>query len=595
MNSQNYNNLVNKTFCSNAIRSVMLIDDDFITYADSVEKLLTGATLDPKKIDGSRRAAQLERFFQDKKILCDIDDGSVNFDVDRIKKSDLIIIDYQLDNSSPIKTLETLDKLRDSPQFNLIIVYTNEDLTQVWKEICTTFIGLTPSATIINEINDFDASYFWDNDIRPNIDNKGDFYLHEHEVIQFLKDQKPPRRILAALFSHPNFRNSNELKPHAKCLTWAILQYNLEKYNLLNKQPPEQPVEQITGNCDNNKWIKSGNVFISLFSKTADLGDDEAEKIWLNLGQSLYEWKPSYYNIIKSEIQNKIEAEALSFEVHLANDIYGQAAWLNEVLKDSELDSRKDRIDFIYKNIAEELYFKLRSNQSLNEFLSEVFTHFENDFNSVKNVENIDKQRLKFCAESMGLTYDQDCNNDMYHALNMNTSSRNYREKYLTTGTVLFDEANHEWYLCVSAACDMVPSQGNDAYHKRLKPHRLIQVLKLFNTDANDAITHASRSKYIYVFEKNVKPSRRYFAVTNPDTGLPQIDYMVVLNHTTQKDQRNIDAVVLGSNENNVIPTPLSLKLKSQLRTGYAERYQLMASQYGGRIGVDYFGIDIAD
>ncbi|HDL7761083.1 TPA: hypothetical protein PXP30_000702 [Yersinia enterocolitica] len=108
-------------------------------------------------------------------------------------------------------------------------------------------------------------------------------------------------------------------------------------------------------------------------------------------------------------------------------------------------------------------------------------------------------------------------------------------------------------------------------------------------------MTHASRSKYIYVFEKNVKPSRRYFAVTNPDTGLPQIDYMVVLNHTTQKDQRNIDAVVLGSNENNVIPTPLSLKLKSQLRTGYAERYQLMASQYGGRIGVDYFGIDIAD
>jgi hypothetical protein len=195
----------------------------------------------------------------------------------------------------------------------------------------------------------------------------------------------------------------------------------------------------------------------------------------------------------------------------------------------------------------------------------------------------------------MGLEYNRDCNNDMYHALNMNTSSRNYREKYLTTGTVLFDEANHEWYLCVSAACDMVPSQGNDAYHKRLKPHRLIQVLKLFNTDANDAITHASRSKYIYVFEKNVKPNRRYFAVTNPDTGLPQIDYMVVLNHTTQKDQRNIDAVVLGSNENNVIPTPLSLKLKSQLRTGYAERYQLMASQYGGRIGVDYFGIDIAD
>ena len=53
--------------------------------------------------------------------------------------------------------------------------------------------------------------------------------------------------------------------------------------------------------------------------------------------------------------------------------------------------------------------------------------------------------------------------------------------------------------------------------------------------------------------------------------------------------------MVLGSKGEEVIPTLISLKLKSQLRTGYAERYQLMASQYGSRIGVDYFGIEIPD
>lgn len=33
----------------------------------------------------------------------------------------------------------------------------------------------------------------------------------------------------------------------------------------------------------------------------------------------------------------------------------------------------------------------------------------------------------------------------------------------------------------------------------------------------------------------------------------------------------------------------IELKVKSQLRTGYAERFQSVAAQYTARIGVDYF------
>ncbi len=41
--------------------------------------------------------------------------------------------------------------------------------------------------------------------------------------------------------------------------------------------------------------------------------------------------------------------------------------------------------------------------------------------------------------------------------------------------------------------------------------------------------------------------------------------------------------------DGNVQNVPVRLKLKSQLRTGYAERYQAIASQYSSRIGVDYY------
>ncbi len=45
-----YNSLVQKTFCDNAIRSVVMIDDDFITYSDSIKALNSEMKLDPAKL-----------------------------------------------------------------------------------------------------------------------------------------------------------------------------------------------------------------------------------------------------------------------------------------------------------------------------------------------------------------------------------------------------------------------------------------------------------------------------------------------------------------------------------------------------------------
>lgn len=49
MTTNTYNELVSSTFCDNAIRSVMMIDDEFITYSDSV-KALSGQKTFTEKI-----------------------------------------------------------------------------------------------------------------------------------------------------------------------------------------------------------------------------------------------------------------------------------------------------------------------------------------------------------------------------------------------------------------------------------------------------------------------------------------------------------------------------------------------------------------
>lgn len=188
----------------------------------------------------------------------------------------------------------------------------------------------------------------------------------------------------------------------------------------------------------------------------------------------------------------------------------------------------------------------------------------------------------------MNLPATDEAYNQMYHALNMNLSSKNFEDGHISTGTIFFDTDSDKWYLCVSAACDLVPTQGNEPHHHRLKPHRIIKVLELFNASQNKALPYAEHSKYIYVMHKNV---RKYLSVFEGEKAIPVVDYMVVLNHGTAVDgaEKNvISAVFLSNMDGNVQNVRVSLKLKSQLRTGYAERYQAIASQYGARIGVDY-------
>ncbi|MXF28801.1 hypothetical protein FQ043_23600, partial [Escherichia coli] len=108
--------------------------------------------------------------------------------------------------------------------------------------------------------------------------------------------------------------------------------------------------------------------------------ENDGDRIWQTLNDSLIEWKPSYYQLIKSEIQNAIEAEALSFVNHLANDHYGQAAWLNEILKSDSPDIRCRNIDFVFGNLSEELYQRLKNNNTLDEFIKSVFDSYSNEY-----------------------------------------------------------------------------------------------------------------------------------------------------------------------------------------------------------------------
>lgn len=576
MTVANYDSLVQQTFCNNAIRSVVMIDDDFLTYSESIKALNREIDLDVNKINSSKRAATLESFFQSKNMICDVDNGSVNFDVDRIRKSDLIIVDYHLDNNAPDRTLKLLQDLKDSDHLNMIVIYTRENLETVWMQISSTLKGAIDCNNMIIEKDNEQVQEYWEDTVLPNLTHNGDKALTRDETISYIKDSKVCRRIKRLIHEDGILAEQDDKNFIAK----MIAEYSVSRNAII----PSQTFDNVIFGDDNGvKWIQSGNIFVSLFHKVLNDHENDGDRIWQTLNESLIEWNPSYYQIIKSEIQNAIESEALSFVNHLANDNYGQAGWLNEILKSDSPDIRRRNIDFVFGNLSEELYQRLKKNISLDTFIKSVFDSYSSDYTSSEIATS-----LQYCSTKMNLPATNDAYSEMYHALNMNLSSKNFEDGHISTGTIFFDTQSEKWYLCVSAACDLVPTQGNDPHHLRLSPHRLIKVLELFNASQNKALPFAEHSKYIYVVHKNL---RKYLSIFEGEKTIPVVDYMVVLNHgaTVDDAEKNIiSAVFLSSMDDNVQNVPVRLKLKSQLRTGYAERYQAIASQYSSRIGVDY-------
>ena len=188
-----YEDLVHKTFCKNAIRSVMLIDDQFIPYPDLIDSFSKNETIDQEKVITSQRAALLEKFFQNEKILCDIDNSVGNLDVERIRKSDLLIIDYQLEERNPSKTLKILCDLKNSKHFNLAVVYTSENPETVWKQIAASFTPIKNIEDEIEKIEEFDE--FWGEEILPSIQSGGIYSLTDKELIDYILLEKNSGRL----------------------------------------------------------------------------------------------------------------------------------------------------------------------------------------------------------------------------------------------------------------------------------------------------------------------------------------------------------------------------------------------------------------
>lgn len=581
MNAQ-YNQLITETFCDNAIRSVMMIDDDYTPYHKLVEVSKSASELSEIKdvLKASERASKIQKFFEDKKFICDVSDGLESFDPEKARKSDLLILDYQLKNDSPELSLSILKKLSSTKHMNLVVVYTNEDLEHVWLEIAASMSGLH-ALDPENEIPD-DFKTVW-NQMTEGGDELPDEWeqIAKEDIARYLKNDRANYKVIGN-------KIATEHKKYTKNICNASLMMKAQEFDKLGAAQGEKL--DIKGSFNGNLWLKFGNVFVTLHQK-AD--EDNAENLWKSLTDSLIDWQPNYFRLISSEIQNQIENGAVTLNSYLSSDYTSQAAWLWQILKNW------DKKDLELKKLLDNNTDSFKDNVILSDevlgFAERVCAQLLDGFPQQENDEdNKDREQMEYVSRHASKTVntnDDSLPATIAHSLNCSLSTKDFSSTYITTGTILQSDDSDDWLLCVSPACDTVPEQSNTCLSKRLAPNfKLLKFIRLEKINRTSALSKATEGICLFLdngvsLQTSSTPNLEYAISHIGETDADCFNLTLFKSKNTDKTEKD---VVFGVENDQVLSDTKKFNVRAQLKDSYAARYQALASHHVGRIGVDY-------
>ncbi|MBY7898974.1 hypothetical protein KW478_21025 [Vibrio fluvialis] len=620
-----YDQKITSAFRNDAIKSVILIDDDYVPYEDiikssqeinkKIEDYLKDTAEEPisvqkheeilnslkLSIKQSSLATEVKEYFNSLSIICDVEKTTRDISAEKIRKSDLIVLDYQLDDKDPIQALNLIQELSRNSHMNIVVVYTNNDLNVTWMEIASCLRG-----SYNGDPEEYYSEGGWD-DRWANFDedyNPSSWDLSHQSLADYIltNELNPIKREIARLISGKSF-------PDAELIE-CYLEGQISKLNLLNN-PRVDYIENTQGNYANKEcqWLISGNVFVTLVAKNKE--DDQipkAEQIWKQVENALIDWAPSVYKVVASELQNKIENGRISFEAGQASDHKREAALLWYLLNNREEDIRVASGNML-ENMLQDFSNDLLKDDSLIEFILDLSQNASNDVKQFVNY--IDPKsdeegfkKYKDFIEHLFKVVHENTNrsneklSDEYyssviHTLNEEISTTKILPRFVTTGLILVDrDEPTDWYLCVTPSCNSIPGQTTDSATKKIKPHRNHTFLKLErNNRYKDKLVSATQSKHLYITYESQKLA---LSVLDSVTGLPKIEKVVVLNHDDEplsSDGKKVAFLSLEGNELryvNKILKPVAL-----LRPAYAARFQNTQSHYEGRIGVDFINLSI--
>lgn len=590
--SVDYKAAVEKTFVK-SLKSVFLVDDSFPTYDDMFkgEDAIKGFA-------EWERARKLYSAFRDTHHLpCDIENSFKQGDlemVDRLRKCDLIVIDYHLDPGSidNSKSIEILRRLADSPHFNTVIVYTSAELQDVWRDIA---VNLRPDLRADYLLKDDDKETVWwlENDIKnfkePDID----------AIPQFVRGgfagvARDVRTAICTEVSEKGGKGKGNVGKMAEIFFRAFLDKRrpatIKKYDEEDSQGPRT----LQGKFGKGKphWLQSRGCFIAIVKKTED--KDEVGALMGGLNEALLDWKPNFLQILVSEIQNSLELDSVATDPKVFSDANRQVGLSHYLMEQLSADEDPESaVESVVDRIVETMRHRIAADFEMRKFATGVLADVMKTLGGRIKVGPKLATSEKLANASVLAHVDVPADaNGVISFLNAFLSTEGFAKSRITTGTVFAKDG--QYWMVATPACDLTSRAPTDrqAWMKTIHPTRALLAIRLEKEDPALALTEATQGRHAFVVHNGETLS---LAVLDRTTSSPDAEMFFVLDAgkvTHSGDKLVFRAARVGLSDAAVrLGEDAEYVVVGQLRPNYASRVLQMTGAHLSRIGVDFFNV----
>lgn len=479
------------------IRTLIVVDDEYPTL-DSLTDKESGVMKNwtDKKRENISNVREFLAFARDKdrSWLIDVHDATdVTPEAElgaaaHLHHSDLLVLDYHLqgDDGGGDVAIAILRELAAHNHFNLVIVHTKGDngsIDQVVREIALGLTCAEPSVTISKEVDTAinDAIALWE--------------VEDDQILSKLEAEISADAYLECRSIYPRKPDALLSLPAGKSIL-EILKGKLNKVDITPKQvahwllikkhgelqshfSPKMLGNVMVGNSEGINWIKTEKLFITVLSKGCKPIDFET-KIMAAIKASFL----SPHRLLLTKMRAEIENRGLSAEAEILEDRYMQAEWLNEFLKPDPVDTKAVVHNTINRH-WEALGDRLRL--TLDGYANGLLEHF-----SALGMDNV----LTGC----GINKSDIGSQEALKRFNCFSCTKPIDRSHLTTGHVFRMEngtgGEHQYWICLSPACDMVPVQENG----RVRRDSLSFVaVRLFPITDGQALKNATKNVFLFL------------------------------------------------------------------------------------------------
>lgn len=496
MARDHYRQFIEEAFVA-PIRSVLIVDDDYPTYAEILGARHGRDTARDKTWHtepGRERIERIIRRFRERTppLLVDIHDGadiSIGGDVavaKHLHQSDLLVLDYQLEKDgqdSGTRAIEILRSLMSNAHFNLVIIYTQKEIDSVFDEVRWGLINPSPDGLSEDEINDseqlleegeYNHEGFWGG-LSKSIGPAQYFYsrLQKENYLQTMIEGREP---------YSEFRSecdmagwNNEQKSH-------VLRYFLERVerdHIVNTGCLSD-ADGLLWSERKIRWIKSDSVFIAFSRKTDD--DD----LLSELQNALNDWNPRPSRLLLTKLRAEMDEHGIPAQGQALSSLHALAYWYDRLLRADNEPERRWRI-------AESV--SRHSDRLISGILPKVECFAARLIDAERGALSGDIARAS--REHFGVDLTQN-ESRKQAALEHNAFVCSMEPKgwHLTTGHIF--SVGDEYWLCLSPACDMVPSQvsrwSSDVFGEQRLPFIAV---KLRSTRDATLLKHIHSNRFV--------------------------------------------------------------------------------------------------